>query len=66
MNVGFLVRHTILLQRVYLCDHEWGYLNDSEEQCVRCSVIATLQGKDHLARMARTSNGRTEAGRKDS
>ena len=52
MNVGIVVRETIQLQRAYACEHKWVPLNETEEQCSRCSIIATPEGKTYLARIA--------------
>ncbi len=50
--VGGLVRETILLARANRCDHEWVSYSGTEEQCTRCAVIATEEGKKELAAMA--------------
>lgn len=54
MTVGQLVRETLQLQRALLCDHDWKpFAGESNtEQCARCEVVATPEGKKHLAALA--------------
>jgi hypothetical protein len=46
--IGAIVRETILMQRVKNCQHEWKKLNETEDQCCNCTVIATENGKKNL------------------
>lgn len=59
MTIGALVRETILLKRAYECDHEWVHHSETEDQCVRCTVIATPEGKKYLA-SRRSAGPRTD------
>lgn len=52
MIVGQVVRETLALKRALECEHEWATHSTTEEQCKRCLVIATAEGKATLARMA--------------
>ncbi len=56
--IGLLARETIGLMRAYRCQHEWVRLNDQEEQCTRCTIIATQDGKKTLAVAAARFRGR--------
>jgi ribosomal protein S27AE len=56
--VGKLVRETIQLRRSYDCKHEWTRINEKEEQCSRCGVIVTEEGKKNLERMASAFHGK--------
>ena len=58
MTVGGLVRETIALKRAYTCEHEWKPLNAGEDQCQRCTVIATPEGKESLARISAHYRGK--------
>lgn len=49
MEVGFVARANILLMRAQNCDHVWKRINDTEEQCEKCTVIVTEEGKQRLA-----------------
>ena len=65
--IGLLARETILLRRSYDCAHEWvPYAQEQpgsqEEQCVKCTIIATPEGKQHHARMAARFHGRPVSG----
>ncbi len=53
MTVGQIVHHAIGLMRVAQCQHEWVHLNDTEDRCTRCRVIATEEGKKNLERARR-------------
>lgn len=53
--IGLLVRGTILLKRAQQCDHEWKRINETEEQCQKCTVIVTEAGKKHLAHLREVS-----------
>lgn len=54
MLVGQVCAQAIRLKRMLDCPgHEWVRLNDDEDQCRRCGVIATEEGKRNLLRMAR-------------
>ncbi len=61
MNVTAVVMDTIRLRRAYDCErdglHEWKAVTPTEEQCQRCSIIATPEGKKSLARMAAGFHG---------
>ena len=48
MIVGKTVVQTIKLKRVYECNHVWEKLNDTEDQCKKCGVIVTENGKKYL------------------
>lgn len=52
MIVGLLVRETIALKRALRCEHDWTPLNETEDRCRLCGVIATEEGKQALARIA--------------
>lgn len=56
--IGGLVRETIALRRAYDCTHAWKPLNAGEDQCSKCAVIATPEGKVNLERMTRAFHGR--------
>lgn len=58
MTIGRLVSDTIQLRRAYSCDHDWRKFSDTEEQCHKCGVICTEDGKKNLARMAARFFGR--------
>lgn len=51
MNVFFLARETVALRRAYDCTHEWVRVNETEEQCSRCGLVATEAGKANLRAM---------------
>lgn len=53
MTVAGVVIETIQLMRAAKCQHEWAKLNDTEDQCTYCTVIATEEGKRRLEVMAR-------------
>jgi len=53
MTVGQIVVQTIRTKRALECTHEWVKLNDTEDQCKRCGVIATEEGKRNLERLKR-------------
>jgi len=58
--IGLLARETILLRRAYSCEHDWKPILGSplgEEQCIRCTVIVTPEGKAKLARAAAAFHG---------
>lgn len=55
--IGVLVRGAILLKRAQECDHVWARLNDTEEQCQKCTVIVTEAGKQHLERLKKRGEG---------
>ena len=61
MIVAGIVMDTIRLRRAYDCErdqlHEWKPVTPTEEQCQRCSIIATAEGKESLARMAASFHG---------
>lgn len=54
MEVGMLVRSSLMILRAKSCDHVWVKLNDEEDQCQKCTVIATEAGKKNLERMRRS------------
>jgi len=60
MEVAALARQTILLIRAYRCEphHVWRPVNETEDQCAKCGVIATATGKRNLAQMAARHFGR--------
>jgi hypothetical protein len=63
--IGLLVRETIALRRAYDCEHAWQPLSDASDgaqQCSRCGVIATPEGKRELARAADRFHGRPHHG----
>jgi hypothetical protein len=49
VTVGLLVADTIALIRAQRCDHKWAKLNEKEDKCSACGVIATPDGRRHLA-----------------
>lgn len=50
--VAGLVMQTIQLMRMKKCKHEnWEMINDNEDQCSHCGVIATEEGKKNLERL---------------
>jgi hypothetical protein len=50
--VAGLVMQTIQLMRMGKCKHEnWEMINDHEDQCSHCGVIATEEGKKNLERL---------------
>ncbi len=51
MIVGQLVRETLAISRAMVCEHDWKVHNEREDQCEKCGVIATPEGKAHLARL---------------
>jgi hypothetical protein len=52
MIVASVAMQTIALKRALDCpQHEWVKLNDAEDQCKHCGIIATEEGKAHLARV---------------
>jgi hypothetical protein len=49
MHIFQIARETVFLARAYKCvPHDWERLNATEEQCKKCGIIATEQGKSHL------------------
>lgn len=62
MTVGQIVADTIRFQRVTRCDHEWENLNDTEDRCPKCGVIATEAGKKNLERMRERERPGTHSG----
>lgn len=60
MDVAALVIDTIRLRRAYDCAHDWQRLNETEEQCSKCTIIATPDGKKHLQMLSDRFHGRTQ------
>ena len=69
MTVGGLVRETVLLRRAYDCDHDWQPYAEPvppppsvgtgpAEQCTKCTVIVTAEGKKNLLAAADRFHGR--------
>src|SRR5574343_1441647 len=54
MLVSQIVSQTIGLRRALRCAHEWQYFNATEDQCTKCGVLATEEGKKNLARLQGT------------
>lgn len=52
MDVAAVVIDTIRVQRAYDCTHDWQRLNEKEEQCTKCTIIATPDGKVRLQELA--------------
>ncbi len=48
--IGLLVRETILMARVFRCAHTWTKHSEAEDQCSKCGVLATPEGKAELER----------------
>lgn len=61
--IGLLVRDTIALRRAFDCKHDWKSINETEEQCSHCLVIATPAGKENLAKAAERFYGRPRKAR---
>lgn len=66
MSVGQIVRQAIQYMRVMECVHVWVRLNDTdqwgdetEDQCLKCGIIATAEGKKNLERMSRLTPVKT-------
>jgi len=49
--IGQIVNHMVRMRRVHECEHEWKDIGGGEEQCTRCTIIATPEGKVNLARI---------------
>jgi len=58
MNVAALCIDTIRLRSAYDCEHDWQRFSETEDQCTRCSVIATPDGKVKLKQLADRFHGR--------
>ncbi len=60
--IGLLVRETILLRRAYGCEHSWEKTKEckepDEEQCIKCTIVATKEGKVNLERATNVFYGR--------